>query len=143
MKIKKLLPLIVLSSSLFGQGYFAAHSDICKIKSVCPNKTELVTKLQRLLGSDVALHQKLEVTGEFDQKTFDAVVAFQKYYKITPADGWVGSSTKAVLDKVYEKKRLIRPQKAMNKYKDKKNKMLTTANHKANIKAEENKKWAP
>jgi len=132
---------VLLSSSLFAQGYFATHSDICKIKSACPNETELVTKLQHLLESDPVLHQKLKITGEFDQKTFDAVVAFQKQYKITPADGWVGSSTKAMLDKVYEKKRLSTSQKAVNVHKDKKMRTLTTPTPKTNIKAKEKKEW--
>ena len=134
---------MLLSSSLFAQGYFAAHSDICKVKSACPNKTELVTKLQRLLGSDTALHLKLKATGEFDQETFDAVVAFQKHYKITPADGWIGSSTKAMLDKVYKKKHVETLQKTMNIRKEKKKKIVISTKHKASTKIEENKKWTP
>ena len=101
MKIIKLLPLLLITSSLFSQNYFADHGDICKVKASCPNEVEGVTKLQHLLGSDRKLQQKLKVTGQFDQNTFDAIVAFQKQYNILPSDGWVGKTTKIKLDEVY------------------------------------------
>ncbi len=104
MKIIKLLSLLLIGgSSLFAQSYFLSHGDICKEAEdhYCSNEKEVVKNLQVMLASDRHLHRNISMDGIFGEDTLDAIVAFQKYYKIEPADGWVGRSTKQKLDSVY------------------------------------------
>jgi len=43
----------------------------------------------------------IKADGILGKNTINAIKAFQKLYKLKPADGWVGKSTKEKLDKVY------------------------------------------
>ena len=104
MKATKLLSiLLVWTSAVFSQGYFINHEDICKeaVDHYCANEPDVVKNLQVALASDRHLNRVIKMDGIFGNDTHEAIVAFQKYYKIEPADGWVGKSTKEKLDKIY------------------------------------------
>jgi len=104
MKIgKQLLVLLFWSSTLLAQGYFVSHGDICMqaVDHYCPNEKEVVKNLQLALASDRHLKRNISMDGILGKDTLDAIIAFQKYYKIDPADGWVGKSTREKLDKIY------------------------------------------
>jgi len=99
----KFLFFFLFSASLWGQGYFSNHSDICKeaVDHYCPNEAEVVKNLQVALASDPKLHRVIAMDGIFGENTHEAIVAFQKYYKIEPADGWIGKTSKKKLDEIY------------------------------------------
>jgi len=104
MKATKLLSiLLVWTSTVFSQGYFISHEDICKeaVDHYCANEADVVKNLQVALASDRHLNRVIKMDGIFGNDTHEAIIAFQKYYKIDPSDGWVGKSTKEKLDKVY------------------------------------------
>ena len=101
--IKLLSILLVWSTTLFAQSYFLSHGDICREAAdhYCSNEKEVVKNLQVMLASDRYLHRNISMDGILGEDTLDAIIAFQKYYKIDPADGWVGRSTKQKLDSIY------------------------------------------
>jgi len=82
---------------------FILYSDMCD-NSVegnhCPNKLIEVSNLQILLNADPNLNINIAADGKWGQGTKKAVIAFQKYYDITPASGYVGRRTKLMLDRV-------------------------------------------
>ena len=143
MKITKILPVVLISSALYAQNYFIEHGDLCRVKTACPNETKVVSKLQSLLGLDIALHRKLKVTGKFDRQTFDAVVAFQKQYGVHPADGWVGRSTKVKLDKVYGTKAVKRHQRTVIIRETTKQKTPASSGRKVAPPKTAERKWTP
>jgi len=100
----KLLSILVLwVSVLSAQGYFIGHDDICKPASdhYCSNEKDVVKNLQLALASDRHLNRVIKMDGIFGNDTHEAIIAFQKQYKIDPADGWVGKGTKEKLDQIY------------------------------------------
>ncbi len=101
MKLLSILALWV--SVLSAQGYFIGHDDICKPASdhYCANEKDVVKNLQLALASDRHLHRVIKMDGIFGNDTHEAIIAFQKQYKIDPADGWVGKGTKEKLDRIY------------------------------------------
>jgi len=102
--IKRLLVASLLcGGTLWAQGYFSNHGDICKeaVDHYCPNEPEVVKNLQVALASDPKLHRVIAMDGIFGENTHEAIIAFQKQHKIEPADGWVGRGTKQKLDEVY------------------------------------------
>ena len=104
MKTVKLLSMLLLwGTALFAQSYFLSHGDICEEAAdhYCANEKEVIKNLQVMLASDRHLHRNISMDGILGKDTLDAIVAFQKYYKIDPADGWVGRSTKQKLDSIY------------------------------------------
>ncbi len=104
MHFKKILLIAISTISILSAGgYFSSHNDICQeaIDHFCPNDKDVVKNLQLALASDPNLHSVISMDGIFGKDTLSAIVAFQKYYKIEPADGWVGKTTKEKLDKVY------------------------------------------
>jgi peptidoglycan hydrolase-like protein with peptidoglycan-binding domain len=84
------------------KGYFIVHDDICEGTQTytCKNDFNTVRNLQISLSRDKNLHIKLKTDGKWGKSTKKAVIAFQEKYKLTPADGWVGKSTKLQLDKI-------------------------------------------
>ncbi len=103
LRFKLFLLLLVLTSMLSAKGYFSTHGDICKpaVDHYCSNEPEVVKNLQLALASDRHLKRVIKMDGIFGNDTHEAIIAFQKYYKIDPADGWVGKGTKEKLDKIY------------------------------------------
>jgi len=95
--------LLLLTSVLFPQGYFISHGDICREAPdhYCNNEKDAVKNLQLALASDRHLNRVIKMDGVFGSDTHEAIIAFQKYYKIDPSDGWVGKATKEKLDKIY------------------------------------------
>lgn len=66
------------------------HTSLPKVKSTNKkHKTKDKTKIN------------LRADGILGTNTINAIIAFQKLYKLQPADGWVGKSTKEKLDKIY------------------------------------------
>ena len=101
--IKRLAILLLWSTTLFAQGYFISHGDICQeaVDHYCANEKEVVKNLQLVLASDRHLKRNISMDGILGEDTLAAIIAFQTQYKIDPADGWVGKSTKEKLDVVY------------------------------------------
>lgn len=69
------------------------------VNLVIGDKGSQVERLQKCLKKDLKI--KLAVDGSFGPKTRDAVIAFQKKYKLKP-DGKVGPITKGKLKKLFE-----------------------------------------
>jgi len=93
-------------SAASGRDYFVAQGDMCDASAVrrCPNDPLAVKNLQIALLADPKLKVQLKPDGVWSEATRIAVMLFQLYYHIEPADGWVGLSTKAKMDKVYQSK---------------------------------------
>ena len=93
----------LLTSSLMGKNYFISQGDMCTAASDhhCPNDPLTVKNLQIALVADKKLHVNIQPDGIWGHDTEVAVTLFQSLYGIEPADGWVGLSTKAKLDKRY------------------------------------------
>jgi peptidoglycan hydrolase-like protein with peptidoglycan-binding domain len=83
-------------------GYFIKHNDICESTEAhtCKNDFNTVRNLQIALSRDKNLNIKLKADGKWGEGTKKAVIAFQEKYKLAPADGWVGKSTKLQLDNI-------------------------------------------
>ncbi len=64
-------------------------------KHQCVNDFNSVRNLQIALNRDKKLNINLKEDGEWGDNTKKAVIAFQKQYKLEPADGWVGKETKS------------------------------------------------
>jgi len=82
---------------------FVLYSDMCdnSIKgNHCPNKVIEVSNLQILLNADPNLNVNIAADGKWGKGTQDAVIAFQKYYNIVPASGYIGRKSKKILDRV-------------------------------------------
>ena len=82
---------------------FVLYGDMCDntIKgNHCPNKVIEVSNLQILLNADPNLNVNIAADGKWGKGTQEAVVAFQKYYNISPASGYVGRRSKKMLDRV-------------------------------------------
>jgi lipoprotein-anchoring transpeptidase ErfK/SrfK len=106
MKLTKiLLTTLMLFSAANAKSYFKAHDDMCEgIKSKqCTNDFNSVRNLQITLNRDKNIKAKLKTDGKWGDKTKEAVIAFQKHYKLSHTDGWVGTKTKIKLDKVSQK----------------------------------------
>jgi len=106
MKLRKiLLTTLVLFSVANAKNYFKTHDDMCEgIKSKqCTNDFNTVRNLQITLNRDKNIKAKLKTDGEWGEKTKEAVIAFQEFYKLSHTDGWVGTNTKVKLDKVSQK----------------------------------------
>ena len=82
---------------------FVLYGDMCDntIKgNHCPNKVIEVSNLQILLNADPNLNVNIAADGKWGKGTQEAVVAFQKYYNISPASGYIGRKSKKILDRV-------------------------------------------
>ena len=81
---------------------FTKIHDICDISKTqkCPNIKQEIILVQKFLN--ISNKSELAVNGQWNQKTKEAVVNFQKEHKI-PATGYVGQMTKITLDKELKK----------------------------------------
>jgi len=82
---------------------FVLYGDMCDNSiqgNHCPNKVIEVSNLQILLNADHNLNVNIDADGKWGPGTQKAVIAFQRYYNITPATGYVGRRTKIALDRV-------------------------------------------
>jgi len=82
---------------------FVLYGDMCDntIKgNNCPNNLIEVSNLQILLNADPNLNVNITADGKWGPGTQKAVIAFQKFYGIKPAKGYIGARTKKVLDRV-------------------------------------------
>jgi len=106
MHITKLLfTTLMLFSMLNAKSYFKSHDDMCDgTRTVqCLNDFNTVRNLQIALNRDKKLHISLNEDGKWGDKTKEAVISFQKKYKLSHTDGWVGKETKTKLDKISRK----------------------------------------
>ena len=99
---KILFTTLILFSTLHAKSFFTTHDDICDgTKTVeCLNDVNTVKNLQIALNKDKKLNMTVKIDGKWGEETKKAVIAFQKKYKLSHADGWVGKETKIKLDKV-------------------------------------------
>ncbi len=82
---------------------FVLYGDMCdnSIKgNNCPNNLIEVSNLQILLNADPNLNVNITADGKWGPGTQKAVIAFQKFYGIKPAKGYIGAKTKKILDRV-------------------------------------------
>jgi peptidoglycan hydrolase-like protein with peptidoglycan-binding domain len=82
---------------------FILYGDMCDNHvegNNCPNKLIEVSNLQILLNADPNLNINISADGKWGKGTQSAIVAFQQYYNISPASGYVGPRTKRMLDRV-------------------------------------------
>ena len=100
--IKTLLAIAVCSTLSMAKSDFKSYNDICeKLETQeCANNTDEVKNLQIALNADKKLKLNLKTDGKWGENTKLAVIQFQKQYNISPAEGYVGTKTKKVLDKV-------------------------------------------
>ena len=98
---------------------FTRFSDMCDPTPTqsCPNKPNEVKALQHALNHDPKLFLYIRENGQWDQATKVAVMAFQEEYGISPASGYVGGKTRAVLQRIYGKNSVQKaaPKKAETK----------------------------
>lgn len=109
--------LLLFGSTLTAQNYFKKHKDVCDGTRLyqCENNYNTVRNLQLTLNKDKKLHSKLKVDGKWGEKTKEAVIAFQKVHHLDNADGWVGTQTKKVLDRVAKKMKFPKDKKHKHK----------------------------
>ena len=81
--------------------YFSNRYDMCEGTDThtCTNEFETIRNLQIALNHDKNINVNLKVDGQWGKATKEAVIKYQKYYHILPADGWVGKRVKKSLDK--------------------------------------------
>ena len=102
--IRTILTLMILTDlGAAATSYFLSQGDMCTATAShhCPNNPLAVKNLQIALLSDKNLKVKIKPDGVWGTDTQAAVKMFQSHYRIKPADGWVGRSTKAKMDAVY------------------------------------------
>ena len=105
MKLSKiLLTTLMLFSLSYAKHSFKNYDDMCdKFDSQkCTNNHDEILNLQIALNYDKNLNLELNTDGKWGEETKVAVQKFQKYYKLTPAVGYVGSKTKKQLDEVFK-----------------------------------------
>jgi len=100
--IKTLLAIATFSTLSMAKSDFKSYNDMCENLETqeCVNNTDEVKNLQIALNADKKLNLNLKSDGKWGENTKLAVVEFQKQYNILPAEGYVGTKTKKVLDKV-------------------------------------------
>ena len=101
---KILLTTMLLFAFSTAKHTFKSYDDLCEKVDTqeCTNEKEEVKNLQIALNSDKNLNLNLNADGKWGEKTKDAVVKFQKHYKLSPAIGYVGVKTKTKLDEIYK-----------------------------------------
>jgi len=95
----------MLFSFLHAKSYFIKQPDICdkSFSEKCSTDYQVVRNLQIALNRDKKLSVHLKEDGKWGEETQKAVMAFQKTYHLSPADGVVGRYTKVKLDQVSQK----------------------------------------
>ncbi len=111
---------------------FVLYKDMCDntIKgNHCPDRVIEVSNLQILLNADPNLNVNISADGKWGKGTQRAVVAFQKFYNISPANGYIGAQTKKVLDRVAGAMvaHAVSPKKKNKKKKEKKKEKSTNS----------------
>jgi len=108
--IKTLLAIAMLSSLATAKSNFTSYEDMCEKLDTqeCANNAQEVKNLQIALNADKKLKLHLKADGKWGKKTKLAVEKFQKQYNITPAEGYVGTKTKRILDKVAKNVKLAK-----------------------------------
>jgi len=98
-KVKKSLD-ITAKDVEYPSDYFSRHDDMCESveEHSCTNDYNSVRNLQISLNKNLHLNIKLTVDGEWGEATKQAVIAYQKHYRLMPVDGWVGKGVKESLD---------------------------------------------
>ncbi len=99
---KMLLTTLMLFSFSHAKHTFKTYDDMCEKLDTqeCTNDAGQVKNLQIALNADKNLNFDLKTDGKWGKDTKTAVENFQKYYKLTPVAGYVGTKTKRQLDKV-------------------------------------------
>ncbi len=102
--LKTLLIASLFVSILNAKNYFVSHGDMCEeaVDHYCVNHPDTVKNLQLALGADKRLKVDIKADGIWGNDTKNAIIAFQKYHKLEPADGWAGKGTREKLDKIYK-----------------------------------------
>ena len=114
--IKTLLTVTMLSTLVTAKSNFRSYDDMCEKLDTqeCANNLQEVKNLQIALNADKHLKLHLKTDGKWGEKTKLAVEKFQKYYKIYPALGYVGTKTKIALDKTVKNVKLSTVKVAKN-----------------------------
>lgn len=110
--LKKVLMFSLLISLATAKGYFSDSPDICDPNEVyegCSDDTVLIKNLQTVLNSDSNLSVTLDVDGVWGEQTAKAVKKLQEQYQLEKVDGWVGKSTKSILDRLAQGQTLLKP----------------------------------
>jgi len=94
--------LLMLISFSYANHSFTHYDDMCeRSKSQnCTNEIDQVRNLQIALNKIGDGEHFIKADGEWSKETTLAVQKLQKEYEITPAKGYVGSKTKAILAKL-------------------------------------------
>jgi len=97
-----LLITFILFSTVNAKNYFINKKDICDkhLDEKCTNNVNVIRNLQITLSHDKYADSFMVTDGKWGKDTKDAIVSFQENYNISPADGWVGKSTKKALDMI-------------------------------------------
>jgi len=103
--IRIILTTLMLFSFLHAKNYFVKQPDICDktFSEKCSNDFRAVRNLQIALNRDKKLSVHIKEDGKWGEETKNAVIAFQKLYHLSPADGVVGKYTKVKLDQISQK----------------------------------------
>ncbi len=103
--IRIILTTLMLFSFLHAKNYFIKQPDICDkaFSEKCSNDFRAVRNLQIALNRDKKLNIHIKEDGKWGEETKKAVIAFQKAYHLSPADGVVGRRTKVKLDQISRK----------------------------------------
>jgi len=111
---KILLASLLLFSLSYAKHTFKTYNDLCEKSEhqECINDTIEVKNLQIALNADKKLKLKLKVDGKWGKSTKEAVIKFQKQYKLRPMVGYVGSKTKKQLDIISKNVKFIQLSKA-------------------------------
>ena len=114
--MKLLLTTFMLFSTASAKNYFMLNDDMCDgTKTIqCPNDFNTVRNLQIALNRDKKLNINLKEDGQWGDKTREAVIDFQKKYKLSHTDGWVGEETKRKLDKISKRIKFPKDKKVKN-----------------------------
>ena len=87
----------LLAGSLFAKVDFNNFGDICDLKQKCQNKSGEIMAVQYLLKK--RFDPSIEVTGQWDSKTKEHIIAFQEKNGIK-ATGYIGAKTKLALNQL-------------------------------------------
>ncbi len=92
---------MLLLSLGFSKSHFLSYADMCDETKTdhCPNYSDEVKNLQKVLNADKSLHLHIKEDGKWGKETKAAVITFQKKYGISPTQGYVGPKTKRLLAK--------------------------------------------
>lgn len=98
--MKILLTILMFISLSYAKHTFTTYDDMCEKTDTqeCLNDTTQIKNLQLALKKSLKIN--LATDGKWGKDTKNAVLAFQKKYKVSPIAGYVGSKTKKKLDKV-------------------------------------------